>query len=193
MIAKPDTTLVGLDSAGSQFEPRRGVGKPSMLLLHYTGVETRRQGRSIGLRAWRAGCRATTPSTRPAASRRWWRRTCAPGTPAKPSGTARATSTRRPSASRFTIRVTRWATRIFRKPSSGRSRRCARISSDGSGIRPERVLAHSDVAPTRKKDPGEKFPWARLARAGIGHWVEPQPVIEAEAGHGHRRGRPAGG
>ena len=43
-------------------------------------------------------------------------------------------------------------------------------------IRPERVLAHSDVAPTRKKDPGEKFPWARLARAGIGHWVAPEPV-----------------
>ena len=52
------------------------------------------------------------------------------------------------------------------------------------GIRPERVLAHSDVAPTRKKDPGEKFPWARLARAGIGHWVEPLPVVEAEPGMG---------
>jgi N-acetylmuramoyl-L-alanine amidase len=51
-------------------------------------------------------------------------------------------------------------------------------------IRPERVLAHSDVAPTRKKDPGEKFPWARLARGGIGHWVEPEPVMEAEAGMG---------
>jgi N-acetylmuramoyl-L-alanine amidase len=49
-------------------------------------------------------------------------------------------------------------------------------------IRAERVLAHSDVAPTRKKDPGEKFPWARLARAGIGHWVTPQPVIAAEPG-----------
>ena len=38
-----------------------------------------------------------------------------------------------------------------------------------------RVLAHSDVAPGRKRDPGEKFPWARLASAGIGHWVEPDP------------------
>jgi N-acetylmuramoyl-L-alanine amidase len=44
-----------------------------------------------------------------------------------------------------------------------------------NGIRPERVLAHSDVAPARKRDPGEKFDWARLARAGIGHWVEPVP------------------
>src|SRR5262249_28225969 len=44
------------------------------------------------------------------------------------------------------------------------------------GIAPAGVLAHSDVAPVRKKDPGEKFPWARLAHAGIGHWVEPEPV-----------------
>lgn len=51
-------------------------------------------------------------------------------------------------------------------------------------IRPERVLAHSDVAPTRKKDPGEKFPWARFAEAGIGHWVAPVPVIAAEPGMG---------
>ena len=29
-------------------------------------------------------------------------------------------------------------------------------------IRPDRVLAHSDVAPWRKRDPGEKFDWRRL-------------------------------
>ncbi len=44
------------------------------------------------------------------------------------------------------------------------------------GIAPRHVLAHSDVAPRRKIDPGEKFGWARLARAGIGHWTEPVPV-----------------
>src|ERR1044072_5181963 len=34
----------------------------------------------------------------------------------------------------------------------------------------ERVLGHSDVAPARKKDPGERFPWAKLAAAGVGFW-----------------------
>jgi N-acetylmuramoyl-L-alanine amidase len=40
-------------------------------------------------------------------------------------------------------------------------------------IAPTRVLAHSDVAPARKDDPGELFPWAQLAKAGIGLWPEP--------------------
>ncbi len=50
-------------------------------------------------------------------------------------------------------------------------------------ISPPRVLAHSDIAPGRKRDPGEKFDWARLARAGIGVWVEPAPA-GAETGMG---------
>ncbi len=43
-------------------------------------------------------------------------------------------------------------------------------------IRPERVLGHSDVAPVRKVDPGENFPWGRLHAAGVGHFVEPVPI-----------------
>lgn len=54
-------------------------------------------------------------------------------------------------------------------------------------IPPRRVVGHSDVAPARKRDPGELFDWARLARAGVGLWPElpgpppagPAPAAEA--------------
>ncbi|EJF89075.1 N-acetylmuramoyl-L-alanine amidase [Bartonella tamiae] len=38
------------------------------------------------------------------------------------------------------------------------------------------VLAHSDIAPARKEDPGEKFPWDLLYRHDIGHFVTPVPI-----------------
>lgn len=45
-------------------------------------------------------------------------------------------------------------------------------------IAPRLVLAHSDIAPGRKVDPGERFDWGWLNQRGIGHWVEPS---EADA------------
>lgn len=48
-------------------------------------------------------------------------------------------------------------------------------------IAPERVLAHSDIAPRRKMDPGEFFPWARLAASSVGRYVEPLPPGDGPA------------
>ncbi len=52
-----------------------------------------------------------------------------------------------------------------------------------------KIVGHSDVAPTRKEDPGELFPWKRLAQAGHGLWAEPalapgEPLSEGEEGPG---------
>lgn len=40
------------------------------------------------------------------------------------------------------------------------------------GVRPERVIAHSDMAPGRKCDPGRRFDWQRLARRGLAIWPD---------------------
>jgi N-acetylmuramoyl-L-alanine amidase len=42
------------------------------------------------------------------------------------------------------------------------------------------VVAHSDIAPDRKRDPGEKFPWAWLARQGVGLWTDRRGAVGGE-------------
>ncbi len=55
---------------------------------------------------------------------------------------------------------------------------------DRHGVDPARVLGHSDVAPSRKMDPGEYFDWPRLAERGLAIWPEitpdePRPPVPA--------------
>ena len=49
------------------------------------------------------------------------------------------------------------------------------------GIPREQVIAHADMAPTRKRDPGFRFPWKRLADAGFGKWPR-APLVDPPAG-----------
>ncbi len=57
-------------------------------------------------------------------------------------------------------------------------------------IRADRVIAHSDMAPKRKRDPGELFPWDRLAAVGAGHWVKPHPIASGRFFQRGEEGKP---
>ena len=48
-------------------------------------------------------------------------------------------------------------------------------------IKPDRILGHSDIAPTRKNDPGPKFPWKRLADEGLIPWPDASAVAAQKA------------
>lgn len=177
----PDTPLVGAVCPSPNFEPRRGSARPSILLLHYTGVASAAKaidwlsrpeskvsahyvvdeaGRitqlvAEAMRAWHAGLAV-------------W------------AGESDINS------ASIGIEIHNPGHELgypdFPELQLSAVEALCRDIIVRHDVRPECVLAHSDVAPTRKKDPGERFPWPRLARAGIGHWVAPEPLNRADPG-----------
>ena len=175
MIVRPDTRLSAHLHASPNIEPRQGRARPDILLLHYTGMlsgakaiawladprsrvschyvidEDGRITQMVAedMRAWHAGV-GTWEGQGDINSRSIGIEIHNPGHdlgyPDFPVAQMQA--------------VTALCQDIIAR----------------QGMAAHRVLAHSDIAPDRKQDPGEKFDWAGLARAGVGHWVAPGRV-----------------
>ncbi len=183
MILEADTSLVDALVASPNVGERQGCERPSILLLHYTGVETMakavdwltRAGSGVSCH-YAVGEAGAITQMVPEALRAWH------------AGEAFWAGESDINSASIGIEIHNpgheWGYPDFPQQQLDAVEALCLDIIARHGIRPERVLAHSDVAPRRKKDPGEKFPWARLARAGIGHWVAPIPAIAAEPGLG---------
>ncbi len=181
MIDVADSKCVDLIRSSANFEPRRLGVRPDILLLHYTGMKSAaraidwlcrpesrvsshyvidEQGRvtqlvAEGARAWHAGVanwRGETDINSLSIGIEIHNPGHDDGYPDFPE----AQMVRLEALCRDIVQ--RWQ------------------------IAPERVLAHSDVAPRRKIDPGEKFDWERLHAAGVGRWVAPAPLDSRDGG-----------
>ena len=177
MTPKPDSKLVTLFSPSPNIEPRREDREPDLLLLHYTGMES-----CDGALKW-----LTNPDSKVSCHYLVDEEGCITQMVAEEmrawhAGVARWTGEDDINSCSIGIEIHN-AGHEFGYPDFPEEQMkavealCLDIVTRNE-IRPHRVLAHSDVAPGRKSDPGEKFDWKRLADTGVGLWVEPEPLSD---------------
>lgn len=179
MTFEPDTSLRVHVRPARNVEPRRGIGRPTILLLHYTGVETAAKAVE-----WLT-CSESRVSCHYAIDEQGGITQMVPeGMRAWHAGEGEWQGDADINSASIGIEIHNAGHEMgYPDFPEAQVRAVEALSRDIIGrhkIRHQHVLGHSDIAPTRKKDPGEKFPWARLSRAGIGHWVEPEPMVEGE-------------
>ena len=182
---EPDTTLACAVVPAVNAEPRCGTMRPNLLILHYTGMSSAAKAvHWLACAESRVSCHYVISETGaltqlvPESQRAWH------------AGVAHWAGVTDINSASIGIEI--------HNPGHEHGypdfphAQMATVAALSRGIitrhnlRPAAVLAHSDVAPARKIDPGEKFDWAYLAAHGVGHWVQPAPLDPED--HGFARG-----
>lgn len=175
---RPDSSVVAEVRPSPNHGERKGTGVPDMIVLHYTGLSDNEE-------AIKQLCRPTSEVSAHyvvlqdgnivqlvAESRRAWH-----------AGTASWAGETDVNSRSIGIEIANPGHEhgypAFPKRQIAAVTALCRSIFTRHRIPAERVLAHSDVAPARKQDPGEKFPWRLLAASGIGLWVKPAPIGQA--------------
>lgn len=172
MISEPDSGLVADLFPSPNIEPRKGGLTPTILVLHYTGLPTVERALDVLSRPdCKVSCHYVIDEDgriiqMVAEEKRAWH-----------AGVSYWAGETDINSASIGIEIQN-AGHMLGYPEfpAVQMRAVAALARDIAGrhgIRPERVLAHSDVAPGRKIDPGEKFDWAWLAAQGVGRWVAP--------------------
>jgi N-acetylmuramoyl-L-alanine amidase len=171
----PDSPLVARFVASPNHGERRGYSRPNCLILHYTGMPT-------GEAALKT---LTDPASEVSAHYLIWEdgsidQLVAESDRAWHAGRGSWKGESDLNSASIGIEIVNpghdGGSPPFPEPQIAATIALARDVCVRWGIAPERVLAHSDVAPGRKQDPGEAFPWERLWRGEVGHWTEPAPL-----------------
>ncbi|HRD77378.1 MAG TPA: N-acetylmuramoyl-L-alanine amidase [Hyphomicrobiaceae bacterium] len=190
MIQRPDTRLAAKLFASPNIEPRKGNVRPSILLLHYTGMASAASAiQWLATPAAKVSCHYVVDEAGEITQM------VAEGMRAWHAGVAHWAGESDINSQSIGIEIQNPGHDLG-YPDFPEAQIAAVIALSRdivlrNSIPPQRVLAHSDVAPMRKIDPGEKFPWGQLAAAGVGFWPAhlPVPVDEADPGDPAGEGR----
>lgn len=182
MSLNPDSPLVGAVHVSPNFEPRKTKsGQPDMLLIHYTGMTSAEKAITwLAAPESKVSCHyvvdeAGQITQMVAESARAWH-----------AGVAWWAGEEDINSASIGIEVANPGHEAgYPAFPDAQMTAVAALAGDICArrrIAPARVLAHSDVAPIRKIDPGEKFNWRLLAEHGAGLWVAPEPYDRSDEG-----------
>lgn len=179
----PDSAVVAAVSPSPNHGERRGCASPDMLILHYTGMASSEE-------ALRKLCDGSMDPHKVSAHYFIWEDggvvQCVPEIRrAWHAGVSSWEGADDINSRSIGVEIANaghdFGCPEFPGPQIGAVIALCRDILERHRIRADRILAHSDVAPGRKRDPGERFPWPLLFEEGIGLWVEPVPVTAGTA------------
>ena len=172
LMFTPDSALVSNVVPAVNVEPRRGQAEPRLLVQHYTGMgSAERAVQWLACAESRVSCHyvidmaGSITQLVPEALRAWHAGQSSWGGDNDVNSASIGIEIHNPGHEHG-----------YPEFPEDQMASVAALSRDiiaRNGLRQRDILAHSDVAPARKSDPGEKFDWRWLHGQGVGHWVEP--------------------
>lgn len=165
-------------TAGSpNFGERRGGARPSLIVLHYTGMESCDAARArlcdpaAEVSAhWLISETGHVDALVPEAARAWH------------AGAGVWAGIDDVNSHSIGIELANSGAHPFTEPQMAALEQLLPAIMARWAIPPQRVIGHSDMAPGRKSDPGPRFDWRRLARQGLAIWPEAPLPAPPQAG-----------